>query len=87
MTVRATIILIQRDGKTRGLGEYEFLQLPAPNDQLTIGAVSGDIDIYRVLHLEHRPVSVNRSPLANPNPGAMVMVEGIGDWDPLDKTD
>ena len=62
-----------------GLGEFEFLQLPAPGDQILLGEPSGELGRWRVLYTEHSPKQVPQRPTARPTAWAMIFVEWIGD--------
>jgi hypothetical protein len=58
-----------------GLGEYEFPQLPAPGDHISLPEMSGEIGHWKVLFVEHAPVAVARSQSARGEPLAMIFVE------------
>jgi hypothetical protein len=72
MMIRAAVIEVFRE-ENIGLGAFDFLQLPAPNDRVFI-ARAGGIDTMVVLHVEHHPVAVSTPPSERADPSAVVYV-------------
>jgi hypothetical protein len=69
--------------ETRGMGLYRFLTAPAIGERLRLGTVSG-VDFYRVLNVEHQPVSLPVNAYSKPDPSIMVFVSYDGSWSPDD---
>jgi hypothetical protein len=65
-----------------GLGEYEFLQLPSPGDQILLPQLSGNLGLWRVLYTEHSPKKIPQRPSARPTALATIFVEWIDDVTP-----
>lgn len=80
MTVRAKVVVTNKDGDRPWLrGEFEFLQLPAPEDRFTIRELSGSEDDVRVRYVEHEPLRVG-GPLGDVAPRvptAIITVEWL----------
>lgn len=60
MSAMATVVQVNRDETTRGLGEHEFVQLPNTGDRIALPSGAGGLDIVRVLGAEHSPRWPNR---------------------------
>lgn len=56
MSIEARVVEVLRDGDTQGRGNYEFLSIPSPGDRVILTAPAGDLDIMKVLYVEHSPV-------------------------------
>jgi len=66
-----------------GLGEYEFLHLPAQGDRVTLPEPwTGEIGYYDVVRVEHRPVAVKRSPIERSDPGVCLYIKWVRNWTP-----
>ena len=77
--IRATVIEVSHDESTKGRGEFDFLQLPAPGDRFVIPSVSGGIEIMRSLYVEHHPVQFPAFRDARQDATAAVFAECIGE--------
>lgn len=82
--VKAHIIEVLHDDTTTGRGEYEFVQLPAANDQFTLpSSIPGVLDTMQVLYVEYRPTRIDQPdtiPFSLP-PSATIHAKLIGEWD------
>ena len=61
MSIQARVVEVLHDGDIRGRGESEFLYLPSPGDRVVLTGPRGDLDIMRVLYVEHSPVQIPRA--------------------------
>jgi hypothetical protein len=75
--IYADVVEVARDETTKGRGRFEFLQLPAPNDRMTISNGRGGIDILRVIYVEHHPVEIPTPLNAREDATATVLVEWV----------
>ena len=78
--IRARVIEITEEGKNRGRGDFEFVQLPSPGDRVVLGNERGDLDMVRVLRIKHLPVSVPPTKFERHGATAYVYVEWVEEW-------
>jgi hypothetical protein len=79
--IRASVVERLSKSATTGRGDFDFLQLPAPGDRMTLGNNRGSNDIMEVIYVEHRPLPAERFPSSPPIATAMIFVHEIGSDD------
>ena len=82
MAIKISIIEVLHNDDKRGRGEFEFSHIPANGDQIVIPSGMGDLDIMKVLYVEHSPVSLPRKFYnEDKQPTISLYVECIGEYD------
>lgn len=74
--VGAWVIEVGADDKLTARGYFQFVQLPAPNDRLTLAG-----DLFGVILVEHAPAAVSSGERATVEPVASVYVHWLGERD------
>jgi len=77
--IRCRIIEIT-NGKSSARGDYEFVQLPNPDDRITIGNARGDLEMLRVVRIKHLPTNVPPNEFEKLGATAFVYVEWVEEW-------
>jgi hypothetical protein len=79
MTVQLTVIEVFPDETTKGRGTFEFLTVPAQNDQFSLPGSGNASDIMAVLYVEHQPVTIPRGQGSPDVPAVTVYAALIGE--------
>lgn len=80
MSIALPVVEIIKDG-IKGRGEYEFCSVPAIGDRIVIPSGMGELDIMRVLFVEHSPVSLPKSRLTEEKvPSITLYVEFLEEY-------
>jgi hypothetical protein len=77
--IRCRIIEVT-GGKGGVRGDYEFLQIPAPDDRVTIGNDRGDLEMLRVVRVKHLPTNVPPNKFERQGAQVFVYVEWVEEW-------
>ena len=56
MSIILPIVELLNDGKIKGLGNHEFQLPPSTKDRIVVPGPMGDLEIMRVVYIEHSPV-------------------------------
>lgn len=79
MSIVVPVVELLNDGEIKGLGDHEFQHLPSPNDRVVVAAPSGDLDIMRVVYVEHSPIKIPRNKVTeDEEPTTTIYVEFAG---------
>jgi hypothetical protein len=79
MTVQLTVIEVFTNETTKGRGTFEFLTVPAQNDQFSLPGSDNANDTMAVLYVEHQPLTIPHGPGSPDSPTATVYAALIGE--------
>lgn len=81
MIICIPIIEVLHNDELKGRGEFEFSFIPTSGDQIVIPSGMGDLDIMKVLYVEHSPIPLPRKFFnEEKKPSIRIYAECIGEY-------